>query len=37
VKLRGRRGYAKIAIEEQVDGIVPVYYFGEEGHGGDLH
>lgn len=29
IKLRGRRGFAKIALEEQVDGIVPVYYFGQ--------
>ncbi|GFR52112.1 hypothetical protein Agub_g14625 [Astrephomene gubernaculifera] len=29
VKLVGRRGFAKIALEEQVDGIVCVYYFGQ--------
>lgn len=29
IKLRGRRGFCKIALEEQVDGIVPVYYFGQ--------
>lgn len=29
VKLLGRRGFARIALEEQVDGIVCVYYFGQ--------
>ncbi|GIL50995.1 hypothetical protein Vafri_7066 [Volvox africanus] len=29
IKLKGRRGFAKIALEEQVDGIVCVYYFGQ--------
>ncbi|KXZ51089.1 hypothetical protein GPECTOR_14g72 [Gonium pectorale] len=29
VKLVGRRGFARIALEEQVDGIVCVYYFGQ--------
>eukprot|EP00955_Chlamydomonas_euryale_P104532 365573-Chlamydomonas_euryale.AAC.18 len=28
VKLLGRKGYAKIAVEQQIDGVVPVYYFG---------
>lgn len=28
VKLKGRKGFAKIAIEDQADGVVPVYYFG---------
>ncbi|KAG2495179.1 hypothetical protein HYH03_006785 [Edaphochlamys debaryana] len=28
IKLVGRRGFARIALEEQVDGIVCVYYFG---------
>lgn len=29
VKLRGRKGFARVALEEDVDGIVPVYYFGQ--------
>ncbi len=29
IKLLGRRGFARIALEEQVDGIVCVYYFGQ--------
>lgn len=29
IKLRGRKGFAKIAIDEGIDGIVPVYYFGQ--------
>mgnify|MGYP001807136100 CR=1 FL=1 len=29
IKLVGRRGFARIALEEQVDGIVCVYYFGQ--------
>ncbi|KAG2429040.1 hypothetical protein HXX76_011282 [Chlamydomonas incerta] len=29
IKLVGRRGFARIAMEEQVDGIVCVYYFGQ--------
>ncbi|MEW5300702.1 MAG: hypothetical protein WDW36_003613 [Sanguina aurantia] len=28
LKLKDRRGFCKIAMEEQADGIVPVYYFG---------
>lgn len=28
IKLLGRMGYAKIAVEQQIDGVVPVYYFG---------
>ncbi|GAX82788.1 hypothetical protein CEUSTIGMA_g10214.t1 [Chlamydomonas eustigma] len=28
IKLKGRKGFAKIAVEEKADGIVPVYYFG---------
>eukprot|EP00798_Chlamydomonas_sp_ICE-L_P031525 gene31525-6708_t len=29
VKLKGRKGFARMALEEEVDGIVPVYYFGQ--------
>lgn len=29
IKLAGRKGFIRIALEEQVDGIVPVYYFGQ--------
>ncbi|PNH06113.1 Diacylglycerol O-acyltransferase 2 [Tetrabaena socialis] len=29
IKLVGRRGFARIALEEQVDAIVCVYYFGQ--------
>lgn len=29
IKLAGRKGFVRIALEEQVDGIVPVYYFGQ--------
>ncbi|KAL6760872.1 diacylglycerol acyltransferase [Haematococcus lacustris] len=28
IKMLGRKGFVRIALEEQVDGIVPVYYFG---------
>lgn len=28
IKLKGRKGFAKIAIEDNTDGVVPVYYFG---------
>ncbi|KAJ9507588.1 hypothetical protein QJQ45_019233 [Haematococcus lacustris] len=27
IKMLGRKGFVRIALEEQVDGIVPVYYF----------
>lgn len=27
--MRGRKGFARIAIEEGIDGIIPVYYFGK--------
>lgn len=29
IKLLGRKGFARIACEAQVDGVVPVYYFGQ--------
>eukprot|EP00798_Chlamydomonas_sp_ICE-L_P030109 gene30109-36015_t len=29
VKLKGRKGFARVALEADVDGIVPVYYFGQ--------
>lgn len=29
IKLAGRKGFVRIALEEQIDGIVPVYYFGQ--------
>eukprot|EP00201_Polytomella_parva_P021181 CAMPEP_0175042594 /NCGR_PEP_ID=MMETSP0052_2-20121109/2667_1 /TAXON_ID=51329 ORGANISM="Polytomella parva, Strain SAG 63-3" /NCGR_SAMPLE_ID=MMETSP0052_2 /ASSEMBLY_ACC=CAM_ASM_000194 /LENGTH=212 /DNA_ID=CAMNT_0016305457 /DNA_START=382 /DNA_END=1020 /DNA_ORIENTATION=+ len=29
IKLIGRKGFVRIALEQQVDGIIPVYYFGQ--------
>eukprot|EP00199_Chlamydomonas_sp_CCMP681_P002493 CAMPEP_0119107254 /NCGR_PEP_ID=MMETSP1180-20130426/9602_1 /TAXON_ID=3052 ORGANISM="Chlamydomonas cf sp, Strain CCMP681" /NCGR_SAMPLE_ID=MMETSP1180 /ASSEMBLY_ACC=CAM_ASM_000741 /LENGTH=335 /DNA_ID=CAMNT_0007092715 /DNA_START=5 /DNA_END=1012 /DNA_ORIENTATION=+ len=29
IKMQGRKGFVRIALEEQIDGIVPVYYFGQ--------
>eukprot|EP00798_Chlamydomonas_sp_ICE-L_P019115 gene19115-25721_t len=29
VKLLGRKGFARIALDSDADGIVPVYYFGQ--------
>jgi 2-acylglycerol O-acyltransferase 2 len=28
IKLQGRKGFVRLALEEQIDGIVPVYVSG---------